>query len=83
MSQGSLGLIYDYICFLIHIDCHPIKKYQDLSFIVDNLIKHSWISIINENDVSRVSCKKGPTLHAYAWQIGPFWRDTLDIWPYV
>ena len=26
MSQGSLGLIYDYICFLIHIDCHPITK---------------------------------------------------------
>ena len=25
-----------------------------------------------------VSCKKGPTRHAYAWQIGPFWQDTLD-----
>ena len=24
--------------------------------------------------------KKGPTRHAYAWQIGPFWQDTLDIW---
>ena len=22
---------------------------------------------------------KGPTRHAYAWQIGPFWQDTLDI----
>ena len=29
--------------------------------------------------ISRVSCKKGPTHHAYAWQIGPFWQDTLDI----
>ena len=28
---------------------------------------------------SRVSCQKGPTRHAYAWQIGPFWQDTLDI----
>ena len=27
-----------------------------------------------------VSCQKGPTRHAYAWQIGPFWQDTLDIW---
>ena len=27
-----------------------------------------------------VSCKKGPTRHAYAWQIGPFWQDTLNIW---
>ena len=24
-----------------------------------------------------VSCQKGPTRHAYAWQIGPFWQDTL------
>ena len=26
-----------------------------------------------------LSCQKGPTRHAYAWQIGPFWQDTLDI----
>ena len=26
-----------------------------------------------------VSCQKGPTRHAYAWQIGPFWYDTLEI----
>ena len=25
-----------------------------------------------------VSCQKGPTRHAYAWQIGPFWQDTLE-----
>ena len=25
----------------------------------------------------RVSCQKDPTRHAYAWQIGPFWQDTL------
>ena len=30
--------------------------------------------------ISRVSCQKGPTRHAYAWQIGPFWQDTLDVW---
>ena len=30
-------------------------------------------------DNSRVSCQKGPTCHAYAWQIGPFWQDTLDM----
>ena len=29
--------------------------------------------------MSRVSCQKGPTRHAYAWQIGPFWQDTLDV----
>ena len=25
-----------------------------------------------------VSCQKGSTCHAYAWQVGPFWQDTLD-----
>ena len=25
-----------------------------------------------------VSCQKGPNRHDYAWQIGPFWQDTLD-----
>ena len=29
---------------------------------------------------SMVSCQKGPTRHAYAWQIGPFWQDTLELW---
>ena len=29
--------------------------------------------------ISMVSCPKGPTRHAYAWQIGPFWQDTLDM----
>ena len=33
--------------------------------------------IWNGNGISRVSCQKGPTRHAYAWQIGPFWQDTL------
>ena len=28
---------------------------------------------------SMVSCQKGPTRHAYAWQIGSFWQDTLEI----
>ena len=29
--------------------------------------------------ISMVSCQKGPTRHAYAWQIGPFWQDTLEL----
>ena len=28
--------------------------------------------------ISMASCQKGSTRHAYAWQIGPFWQDTLD-----
>ena len=26
-----------------------------------------------------LSCQKGPAHHAYAWQIGPFWQDALNI----
>ena len=36
---------------------------------------------IDKNYMSRVSCQKGPTRHAYAWQIGPFWQDTIDVSP--
>ena len=28
---------------------------------------------------SRVSYQKGPTCHAYTWQRGPFWQDSIDI----
>ena len=28
---------------------------------------------------SMASCQKGPNSHAYAWQIGPFRQDALDI----
>ena len=30
--------------------------------------------------MSRVSCQKGPTRHAYAWQLRPFWQDALDVY---
>ena len=33
--------------------------------------------------MSMVSCQKGPTRHAYARQIGPFWQDTLDVYDAV
>ena len=29
------------------------------------------------NAILMVSCQKGPTRHANAWQIGPFWQDTF------
>ena len=29
--------------------------------------------------ISRASCQKGPICHAYAWQVGPFLQDTLDM----
>ena len=32
-----------------------------------------------DHDKSKVSCQEGHTRHAYAWQIGPFRQDTLEI----
>ena len=45
----------------------------------------SIISLWTSEAISSVSCQKGPTRHAYEWQIGPFWQDTLDMasWIYV
>ena len=40
-------------------------------------------SYILHRDTSMVSCQKGLTRHAYAWQIGPFWQDTLDTWCHI
>ena len=39
----------------------------------------SFVSLKCDLHISIVSCLKGPTRHAYSWQIGPFWQDTLDL----
>ena len=33
---------------------------------------------LNRFLISRVSCQKGPTRHAYAWQVA-LWQDILDM----
>ena len=63
-----------------------------------NITKHNhsksiwtwWITPCNRLDQSvmrlcksMVSCQKGPTCHAYTWQIGPFRQDTLEVWNYL
>ena len=46
----------------------------------------TWITLrlrnmTTDEKKSMVSCQRGPTRHASAWQIGPFWQDTLEIRP--
>ena len=42
----------------------------------------SWSRLTEKRTyMSRVSCQKGPICHAQAWQVGPFWLDTLDVSP--
>ena len=51
-----------------------------LETMVTTKLFRSPVNILQRNleFKSRVSCQKGPTRHACAWQIGPFWQDTLD-----
>ena len=57
-----------------------------LSLVISGIETHSdevsfaqglWRLMMDS--LSMVSCQKGPTSHAYAWQIGPFWQDTPTI----
>ena len=41
----------------------------------------AWGGVVFHDDISMASCQRGPTRYAYAWQIGPFWQDTLDTSP--
>ena len=51
-----------------------IKYFKDR--ISPEMGNMSWF---NDGHISEGTCKKGPTRHAYAWQIAPFWQDTLGI----
>ena len=57
-----------------------------IAYVKKKKKKYSWQYKVRHIDISvelfksRVSCQKGPTRHAYAWQIGPVWQDTLEMW---
>ena len=55
------------------------KSWVAVSRMIDNMPNTIRCDIMHHRYVLiLVSCQKGPTRHAYAWQIGPFWQDTLD-----
>ena len=58
-----------------HHGCQLIQNDQNLKGAY--YFRHSHLVTLDH--ISMVSCQKGPTRHANAWQIGPFWQDTLDI----
>ena len=56
------------------------KFYKENIFILTGIsLKLIRCGIIG---ILRVSCQKGPSRHAYAWQIGPIWQETLDLLVY-
>ena len=59
----------------IYIFGYQMMLFENNDDILGNIKCTVRVKIIY--DISMVSCQKGPTRHAYAWQIGPFWQDTL------
>ena len=54
---------------------NPENLSRDFKYLI------GWVKIssILFHHSSMVSCQKSPTRHAYAWQIGPFWQDILEL----
>ena len=62
-----------YICHNVYYSC---KSWNYTDKDACHLLKiHSWYWELYIDAI----LPKGPHCHAYAWQIGPFWQDTLDI----
>ena len=67
-KQGSMPLYYLRIKYVLCVTQH-------------NWSAPTWNEMqLGIFGISMVSCQKGPTHHADAWQIGPFWQATLDIY---
>ena len=74
-------------CFGHFVECHPVIE----RWLGIMIAREIWPNIVRCQNICKtsddqfrvlyilmVSCQTGPTHHAYAWQIGPFWQDTLD-----
>ena len=87
----------DLLIFIIRIEKLSLKwdctskqrKWLHELLVLKNLNTHIiaftiWMKIFPYRiNNSRVSRQKGPTRHAYAWQIGPFWQDTLKVYYHI
>ena len=84
-SCANMGYFSKYFSYQVTImqmlrtfSCLVMFKYlPDSDWLIRAKMK--IFKILYHQLISRVSCQKGPTSHAYAWQIGPFWQHTLDI----
>ena len=71
----------DLFIILQHYDCSwpGNARSQGISNQDIGLVIPEYSGFRTRRVKSRVSCQKGPTRHAYAWQIVPFWQDTLEM----
>ena len=62
-------------------DIHTMSKFVNVKMSSVSTEHTSRLPIyVSQGNSSMVSCQKGPTRNAYAWQIGSFWQDTLELW---
>ena len=62
-------------------DWRKVSRFKLLFHVREPKLQKAWnLNLFDFTFMSIVSCQKGPTRHAYAWQIGPFWQDTLDVY---
>ena len=68
--------------------CHQVNSRKNVRIIVEGIDElkdvrqgktFPWYQNNPGAHFTRISCQKGPTCHAYAWQIGPFWQDTPEL----
>ena len=78
-SSGLPGLQSHHVTSLIIATDTRIRKKQLLKYFQTRWFYGEYM---DTQITSRVSCQKGTIRHAYAWQIGPSWQDTLDLSPY-
>ena len=71
-----------YTSILCAMTYQSVADSNSLNYLLGYNSTSHWIMLHTYNHMwctSMASCQKGPTRHAYAWQIGPFWQDTLDM----
>ena len=81
IKKGSLILMirtpHIYITLLGCDITYIEAENQGCVIFVEN--RQSGDGVYTRYHISRVSCQKGSICHAYAWRVGPFWQETLDI----
>ena len=75
IAAGTVSIRYEFVSQYIHEYEHRMVVSECKSGI-DPLL---YFYVDRQLYMSKVSCQKGPTRHAYAWEIGPHWQDTLDV----
>ena len=76
------------LCRLYKILYNVVLCYRVIFQVIRDTSDDIWKSLNSRAYISMTSCQKGPTRHAYAWPIWPFfdvikWKHFPRNWPFV